>query len=527
MRDILGEIEYKDGVSEDFCKLILRNNLSTKTPQRRYEKARNTQKKIEKNIIGLLNLTEGYIPSQVSAQEMEKDILTSLLDLGHELLNYVIASKSKLLSKQRKEEERKYSGMEYKGSIPRKYLSIFGLMEFHRDKHWNKEQGVFYELDEQLNLPPNQLSYHLQEWIGDSSSTLNFRESVKLLNKILGLNLSGKLSERNTEILGKYVEGFYEEKEVDLEESASCYSASFDGKGVPKIMPVPEKEGNPKKRLGRGEKRGRKEMATVSVTSVFQPKKRTKASILRGLMENVQPKKKQEKEVLDAENDNRWNQKIHRRAFLANQSKAIEYGLNDIRKRMKNPSSRFVVPIDAGKGLENKILAYIKAHKMDAQFDGIIIDIIHVSEYIWDASTVLFEEQSELRSYWIKMALEMLLDNKVDELLNDLKYTRDQERLNANQIKQLNKTITYLTNNGHNMDYKGFIEKGYPICSALVESTCGHLIKDRMEDSGMRWSSKGAQNMMDLRAVKINGDMDNFMRYVVKQQRKKHSKIAA
>jgi hypothetical protein len=64
------------------------------------------------------------------------------------------------------------------------------------------------------------------------------------------------------------------------------------------------------------------------------------------------------------------------------------------------------------------------------------------------------------------------------------------------------------------------LKKGYPISSAIVESTCKHLVKDRMEQSGMRWSSQGAQNMMDLRAVKINDNMTEFMAYVIEKDRK-------
>ena len=36
----------------------------------------------------------------------------------------------------------------------------------------------------------------------------------------------------------------------------------------------------------------------------------------------------------------------------------------------------------------------------------------------------------------------------------------------------------------------------------------------------MRWSSLGAQSMLDLRAVKVNGDMEEFMDFVIQQDRK-------
>jgi len=92
--------------------------------------------------------------------------------------------------------------------------------------------------------------------------------------------------------------------------------------------------------------------------------------------------------------------------------------------------------------------------------------------------------------------------------------------MSKSKIEKIDKAITYFSNHEHKMDYKKFIEKGYPVSSALVESTCGHLVKDRMERSGMQWSTIGAQNIMDLRAVKLNEDFDEFMEYVITQDRK-------
>ncbi len=40
----------------------------------------------------------------------------------------------------------------------------------------------------------------------------------------------------------------------------------------------------------------------------------------------------------------------------------------------------------------------------------------------------------------------------------------------------------------------------------MVEGACGHLVKDRMAQSGMRWTPAGAPALLDLRAVRLNGD---------------------
>lgn len=463
-------------------------------------------------------MTKSYESDRISSQEIEQGLLSGLLQLGQELLRGVFEGKSALLS-EKSRENKSLMNLENKGKKERKYLSIFGMIEIERSLYWSPSKGSYYELDEALKLPKKQWSYNLQEWVGETASSSNFEESVELLNKILGLNLSGKSSQRNARNLGCYVEPYYENLAKEKEATAVCFSASFDGKGVPKIVEQQAIKGNPKKRLGPGEKQGKKQMATVSVSSSFEPRSRTKASVLGSLV-GLKKNSNTEESRSKKENENRWHKKIHRRAFLDNQSQAIRYGLDDIRLRMVNPLSRFVVPIDGGIGLENKVLSYVKEYGMEEQFDGIIIDIIHVSEYVWDVGTALFGAKSVLRTDWVRDLLEDLLDSKVELVLLDLKRIRKKGTLTTSQAKQLDKIIRYLKNHGHNMDYKYFIEKGYPISSALVESTCGHLVKDRMEDSGMRWSSEGAQNIMDLRAVKINGNMTDFIQFVITQQRK-------
>ena len=62
------------------------------------------------------------------------------------------------------------------------------------------------------------------------------------------------------------------------------------------------------------------------------------------------------------------------------------------------------------------------------------------------------------------------------------------------------------------MHYDDYLRKGYPIGSGVVESTCGHTVKDRMEGTGRRWSIDGAEAMgLDckiLRSVYTSRDWD-------------------
>jgi hypothetical protein len=492
---------------------------------------------VEKEIADLAKISKGYIESEEPAHKIERGLMKQLLHLGYVLLSYILKSRLAKASK-RKVEQAEGEKIESKGVRERSYVSYFGELELSRGSYWSKEKGKFYKGDEDLMLPKgSKYSYNIQELLGSSASSVDYRESVKVLNKVLDLGLSEKLSERNVGQLGEQVGSYYDQKEVVVVEKAEgevvCFSGSFDGKGVVMIKEAVEGEGgNPKKRLGKGEKPNRMQMATLSVTSSFIPKARNRQSILKGLLDSPLDNKKEKYIKKKAsksgeDNDNKWHKNIHKRAFLAEQGKAVDYGIRAIKSMMSDTNSRFVVPIDAGKGLEEKVLQSVKKYGMEAQFDGIILDIIHVSEYTWDAATAIFGEKSKQRLAWVKSMLEDILDSKTAKVIKGLEKIGQKIPLSDSKLTQLNKTITYFTNHQHNMDYKKFLQKGYPVSSALVEAACGHLVKQRLEQSGMRWSPNGAQAMMDLRAVKLNGDMNEFMDFIVNEDRVKNFKFAA
>ena len=67
------------------------------------------------------------------------------------------------------------------------------------------------------------------------------------------------------------------------------------------------------------------------------------------------------------------------------------------------------------------------------------------------------------------------------------------------------------------MNYDEYLAAGYPIASGVIEGACRHVVKDRMERSGMRWTVEGAQAMLDLRTTYINGQWNVFQKYRMPQ----------
>ena len=78
------------------------------------------------------------------------------------------------------------------------------------------------------------------------------------------------------------------------------------------------------------------------------------------------------------------------------------------------------------------------------------------------------------------------------------------------------------------MRYDEYLKAGYPIGSGVAEGACRHLVKDRMERTGMRWTLAGAQAMLHLRALFLNGRWDEFIdHHVQTQQTRLYRKTAA
>jgi len=68
------------------------------------------------------------------------------------------------------------------------------------------------------------------------------------------------------------------------------------------------------------------------------------------------------------------------------------------------------------------------------------------------------------------------------------------------------------------LNYKKYLEKGYPIATGIIEGACRYLVKDRMEITGARWSLKGAEAILKLRSVKISDDFSVYWKFYEQQE---------
>lgn len=128
-----------------------------------------------------------------------------------------------------------------------------------------------------------------------------------------------------------------------------------------------------------------------------------------------------------------------------------------------------------------------------------ILDIIHVSTYVWNASALLYHERCDRESF-TRDRLLRLLKGEVTAVIRGMRRMGAVHELRGEKLNELEKICNYFENNKSRMKYDQYHKEGYPIASGFIEGICGHLVKDRMERSGMRWKLESARNVLNIRA---------------------------
>ena len=150
-----------------------------------------------------------------------------------------------------------------------------------------------------------------------------------------------------------------------------------------------------------------------------------------------------------------------------------------------------------------------------------VLDIFHVLERLWQAAHCFHPEGSQEAQAFVTDRLLRLLRGEAGYVIGGLKQMTTKQKLKGRRAKQMSAVIGYLQRNRRFMRYDEYLAAGYPIGSGVAEGACRHLVKDRMELTGMRWRIPGAQAMLDLRAVYINGDWDSFQEHRVEEERRR------
>ena len=186
---------------------------------------------------------------------------------------------------------------------------------------------------------------------------------------------------------------------------------------------------------------------------------------------------------------------------------------DEVIRRNPQGSKPVIFLSDGERALQDRQSEYLPANTV------CILDLFHVMERLWKVAWCFFNERTQKHKahQWVEERLKRLLEGKVDAVIRGLRYQATQRGLKGQERKTVRGAAEYFERNRDRMKYDEYLAAGYPIGSGVVEGACRHLVKDRMERTGMRWLPS-AQAMLDLRATYLNGEWNAFWPFHVTQE---------
>jgi hypothetical protein len=442
--------------------------------------------------------------------EVERELFSRLLNLGHMLLASFVAAQGDGDMGAEVSTGDGRTVRRLKGTHERRYLSIFGELLLHRRVYAEREKQQIERvpLDERLGLPEGEFSYVLQDWLQRLCLKESFHEAVADLREWLGIAPSERATEQMNQRMAERAEAFgVQHAAPPPGEEAGILVATADGKGVPMRRPLEERVRRGPRRV-KGEKANQKKMAYVGAVYTIDRFHRTADEVLDEV----------------ARRERAGDRPVPQHKQVWAEMTRIDEGQSCTgRERLFAEMAIAVHERDLTRTKTLVCLMDGEAALWDVQREWLpravcILDLFHVLERLWQVAHVFHRDGSREAEQFVAHHLRMLLEGKVGYVIGRFKRLRDQHALRGSQRSTVTAAIGYYQNNRQHMRYDEYLAAGYPIGSGVAEGACRHVVKDRLEQTGMRWTVAGAQAMLHLRAIYLNGNWNEFMNYRIENE---------
>jgi len=448
----------------------------------------------------LLALVTGPEAHTATMDQMERSLFRQVLRMGFRLLQLFVAVRVEAES-HASQASRDGTRLPYHSQKPRDYFSIFGKLTFERAYFYAQGPGGQSPLDETLSLPERCYSDLLMESAELLGVEGAYRKGLRVVARLLGLSLPELALETSVAEHSQTVKAYYAQKaSFPSAEEGPILVAQADGKGVPMVR---RETADLKVRRGKGDKKTRKKEAIATAVYTIEPYYRTPQDVVNALFKKGDPPPDRPAPH-------------HKQVFASLRGKdpAIKRLAAWATRREGEHIRERVALTDGAEPLQKHVLAKLTGFTL-------ILDIIHTDEYLWKAGTAIYGETDPHRAEWVETQMLDILSSRSDEVIRRLEGKAATLHRRSQAASSLRGVANYLRRNQPYMDYAEYLRRGWPIGTGVVEGTCRHLIKDRMELSGMRWTMAGAGALLALRSVNENGDWDDFhaFRRVQRHQR--------
>jgi hypothetical protein len=479
----------------------------------------------------LANLAEdlvGFVRQSVrdgdSLDDVERGAFRRLLAMGHASVDLFLQAQGNGDLGETVTTEQGSVLYRSKTVMPRPVRTIFGehCFEAFVYSRGEKEKIELRPIDARLNLPDGKASYLLQEFSQMFCVEKAFGVGARQFETVFQQKLSVDVLEGINRDMGAQADRFFESlKKPAVAKEGELLVATADGKGVPLVqedadkIPVFDEKERP----------GNRRMATLGCVYTVDRHVRSPEQIVAALFH----------EKMDTPPAVRPKPRCKRyRGFFTSTEPGEEpipsayrtwgWLTHEVTSRHRD-GQPVIRLMDGQPSLWNAADACLDDFIEDLRQKGEakllidILDIIHVSAYVWRAAKV-FHTHKEHQEAFAHKRLLRILRGEVSGVVKGLRRMATEHEFHGAQLKEISTVCNYFENNAHRMRYDEFLKAGYPIASGVIEGACRHIIKDRMEQGGMRWRLLGAEAMLNVRAVNASSEWEKFGRWRQTEQAK-------
>jgi hypothetical protein len=395
----------------------------------------------------------------------------------------------------------------------RQLNTVFGKLRIRRIAYRALGCANLYPADERLNLPVERTGHGLRRLAAIEATRGSFADAVAAIERACGVRVGKLVVEQLAGRAAADIDRFYRRTEPAGAGDNVPLALSFDAKGIV-MLPEDLREdtrknaeakqaagGNAMKtRLAAGEKLGRKRMAVLGAVFDSPTAPRTVDDVIADPDTDVD----EHRERADGPKaSNKWLT-----ASVADTcADVISTAFDQAEARDPDHQRDWVVLVD---GAEAQI-AQIQAEALVRGVDiHIVCDLIHVLEYLWKAAWCLHDKAGPDIEAFVARHARIILAGNSEQSVADLRHAAKAAQLPDDKLATVEKTCTYLENKRPWLRYDIALAAGWPIATGIIEGACRHLVKDRLDITGARWSLTGAEAVLKLRALISNGDFDAY-----------------
>lgn len=393
----------------------------------------------------------------------------------------------------------------------RPLATVFGTVSIGRLAYRRRGADNLYPADAQLNLPSGLHSHGLRELAAIESSRGSFDEARQAITRATGATVGHRQVEELARASAVDFEAFYGQRRHEEPGADEVVVISADGKGVAmrsedlrKATARAQAEATPnlRHRRSKGEKPC-KRMAEVAAVYSVEPVPRTALEVMSSHDDATKQAPVAKNKWLTA-------------SVVEDAAAVIAEAFCEAERRDPKHSHPWVALVDGNNHQIDRIKVEAKKRKISVT---IVVDLIHVMSYLWDAAWCFFEEGDTAAEEWVTEKALAILDGKAGLVAAAIRRKATMLELSSAKRKNADTCAGYLRAKAPYLDYPNALENGWPVATGIIEGACRFLVKDRLGLSGARWRLEGAEAVLKLRAIRKNGDWNEYFSFHRSQER--------